>query len=466
MADFATDDFYLVDVTDRSKKSVFDCSALTTAQVSTLSVPNLTAGISYTGTLALTNLSPQTFPSDQIFSGNLIIEAADNSGSLWLSNTTSGFFHFIQATTRTTSRTIEFPDLDGTVLLDAGAQTITGLKTFRDTTIKITDDADASKTLVFSLGGNSANADGTIATVFTTDKTVTIPDIAGTLMSLAGDQTITGTKTFGATVFDGDQGVSTFKADAPNTTPLLRLLDDTTGFGLDIMTTGAITGDGQVTIPIGGGRLVTTGTPVSTRIPFYSGTTGLVVNDADLTFVTDTLTATKIVAPTSLAVGGGVAVTGLPRPLFNRYADVGNVGTGEDDLYSDTTAASTLATDGQKIKAHYAGTFVSSATATRRLRAYFGGTAIYDSTALSLSTSSDWDMVVEIIRESSTVVRCSVKVNTTSASSAPYCTYTRITGLTLSSTNILKITGEAAGVGAADSDIVAKFGDVWFVNAA
>ncbi len=148
--------------------------------------------------------------------------------------------------------------------------------------------------------------------------------------------------------------------------------------------------------------------------------------------------------------------------LFDHFADVGNVGTGEDDLYSDTVTANKLSVDGQKITAQYAGIFVSSATATRRLRTYFGGTLIYDSSALSLSTSADWDMSVMIIRESSTVVRCSVKVNTTTASSAPYTTYTRVTGLTLSGTNVLKITGEAAGVGAADNDLVAKLGFVEF----
>ncbi len=148
--------------------------------------------------------------------------------------------------------------------------------------------------------------------------------------------------------------------------------------------------------------------------------------------------------------------------LFDHFSDAGNVGTGEDDLYSDTIAANKLSANGQKITAQYAGIFVSSATATRRLRTYFGGTLIYDSSALSLSTSADWDMSVMIIRESSTVVRCSVKVNTTTASSAPYTTYTRVTGLTLSGTNVLKITGEAAGVGAADNDLVAKLGFVEF----
>lgn len=147
------------------------------------------------------------------------------------------------------------------------------------------------------------------------------------------------------------------------------------------------------------------------------------------------------------------------------YADAGNSSTSETDLYSYSLPASSMSYEGDKLNASFAGIFVSSATATRQLKAYFGGTLIYDSSALSVSTSSDWNMEILIIRESSTVVRCVVKVNTTTASSAPYCTYTRVTGLTLSNANTLKITGQAAGVGAATNDIVAKLGTVRFESA-
>lgn len=169
----------------------------------------------------------------------------------------------------------------------------------------------------------------------------------------------------------------------------------------------------------------------------------------------------------SIRAGGSTGILAKPGGvIFDHFADVGNVDTGEDDLYSDTIPASTLSVNGDKLVAQYSGIFVSSATATRRLKAYFGGTLIYDSTALSLSVSADWDMSIIVIRESATVVRCSVKVNTTTASSAPYTAYTRITGLTLTNTNILKITGEAAGVGAATNDIVAKLSTVEWKSAA
>lgn len=153
----------------------------------------------------------------------------------------------------------------------------------------------------------------------------------------------------------------------------------------------------------------------------------------------------------------------IPRVLFDHYADVGNIGTGEDDLYSDTIAASQFSVNGQKLEGEYGGIFVSSATATREVKAYFGGTLIFDTGALSLSLSSAWTAYISVIRVSSSVVRCMVSFTTEGAALAAYTAYTEVTGLTLTNTQVLKLTGEAAGVGAATNDIVAKLGSVsWY----
>lgn len=153
--------------------------------------------------------------------------------------------------------------------------------------------------------------------------------------------------------------------------------------------------------------------------------------------------------------------------LFDHFASVGNVGTGEDDLYSDTLAVSTLAVNGDKVDAWYQGTFTGAAASTQELRIYFGGTKIYDSGALSIGVATDnWTAHVLVIRESSSVVRCSVSISTDFATLFPYSTYTRITGLTLSNTQVLKLTGEAAGVGAADNQVVSTLGSEKFEPAA
>ena len=152
--------------------------------------------------------------------------------------------------------------------------------------------------------------------------------------------------------------------------------------------------------------------------------------------------------------------------LADTYANVGNVTTSETDLYSYTTAAGRLANNGDKLEAEYGGSFVSSGTATRQIKIYFGGTAIFDSGALTLSLSSAWTVYVTIIRVSSTVVRYMVSLTTQGAALSAYTAVGELTGLTLANTNILKITGTAAGVGASSNDIVAKLSSISWIPAA
>lgn len=157
----------------------------------------------------------------------------------------------------------------------------------------------------------------------------------------------------------------------------------------------------------------------------------------------------------------------LGGSIFNYFADVGNVGTGEDDLYSSTIPASSLGTNGDSVSAVYQGVFNGAALSTQDLRVYFGGTKIYDSGALSIGVATNnWTVNVTCIRVSSSVVRCSVSLSTDFGTLFPYSTYTEVTGLTLTNTQILKLTGEAAGAGAGDNQIVAKLGKVYWDSAA
>ena len=147
--------------------------------------------------------------------------------------------------------------------------------------------------------------------------------------------------------------------------------------------------------------------------------------------------------------------------LFNHYADAGNTTTTETDLYSDTVAAGKLAVNGAKIDAKYGGVNVNS-TSTKQLRVYFGGTMIFDTGALTISAASSWELEVLAIRVSASVVRCSCKLNLTGASTGSFANYVEVTGLTLTNSQVIKITGQAAGVGAATNDIVAKLGAAIF----
>lgn len=140
------------------------------------------------------------------------------------------------------------------------------------------------------------------------------------------------------------------------------------------------------------------------------------------------------------------------------YTDGGNVSTAETDLYSYTTEASLLGANGENLDVVFAGIYVGNAF-TKQVKAYFGGTAIFDSGALGIASNSSWRMQASIIRVSASVVRYSVTLTTPGASTMVYSSVGELTGLTLSATNVLKITG-TAGAGGASNDIVAKLGTV------
>lgn len=148
--------------------------------------------------------------------------------------------------------------------------------------------------------------------------------------------------------------------------------------------------------------------------------------------------------------------------IFDNYTDANNSGTGETDLYTYTTPAGTLATDGGKITAKYVGTF-NDITATEQLKVKFGGATIFDSGALTISAAGSWELNLLLIRTSSTTVRAAVTMVVDNATLSSPTTYTAMTGLTLSGTNILKVTGTAGGGTGGSNDITAVMGTgSWF----
>lgn len=179
----------------------------------------------------------------------------------------------------------------------------------------------------------------------------------------------------------------------------------------------------------------------------------------------DLTLAPKGTGTVKIKTGNNISVAKLGGTIFDHYADAGNTTTSETDLYSDTLAAGLLAANGDKVVAQYSLSLVNS-TSTKQVKVYFGGTAIFDSGALTISAAATMNVEVTIIRVSSTVVRCKVTAATTGASTGAYAAYTEVTSLTLTNTQILKITGTAAGVGAATNDIVAKIGTVQWRSAA
>lgn len=141
--------------------------------------------------------------------------------------------------------------------------------------------------------------------------------------------------------------------------------------------------------------------------------------------------------------------------IFTHFTTVNNTGTVETDLYSDSLSGAVFKTNGDSIEGMYSGAFVSSASATRQLKLYFAGTAVFDSGALSVSVTASWTIRLTLMRVSASVVRYTVVLESGGMTVTLYDSVGELTGLTLSSANILKVTGTAAGVGAATSDITA-----------
>lgn len=145
--------------------------------------------------------------------------------------------------------------------------------------------------------------------------------------------------------------------------------------------------------------------------------------------------------------------------------DVNNSSTTETDLYTYTTPANTLSNNSEKLQATFAGTF-NDVTATTQLKVYFAGTVIANTGTLTVSATGGWSANILIVRTSATTARTIVNIATPGASTATYTSETDLTSLTLSGTNILKITGQAGGAGGGSSDITAKLGTIMWWGAA
>lgn len=153
--------------------------------------------------------------------------------------------------------------------------------------------------------------------------------------------------------------------------------------------------------------------------------------------------------------------------ISDSYADVKSVTTAETTLATTTLRANLLANNGEKLEVVYGGVFVYHATATRRLRIYFGATSVFDSGAVAVASGGAWIIFMHIIRVSATVLRFVIRVDTQTTTAISEPSYiSEITGQDLTVANILKITGTAAGAGAASDDIWVRTAKIKWLAAA
>lgn len=155
--------------------------------------------------------------------------------------------------------------------------------------------------------------------------------------------------------------------------------------------------------------------------------------------------------------------------LFDHFADAGTgANSTEQDLYSDTIAASTLLANGDMLMGHYSAQMLVHASNTRRIRVYFMGTAVFDTAALATTAATrnyfcEW----RCMRVSQTIVRVSGMAMATLGTTllVQEARYTAITPASdLTNTQIIKITGLNSGT---DTDgVKATSGKIMFVPSA
>lgn len=147
-----------------------------------------------------------------------------------------------------------------------------------------------------------------------------------------------------------------------------------------------------------------------------------------------------------------------PPVLSYSTTATGNSGSSETELYAYSVPGKTLRKNGETIEFWFSGTMVAHATATRQIRIKFGATTIFDSTPKATTTSYDFSVRGLIMRVSATSQKCITVMDTTQELFliTDYATTTE----TLSGAVSLRITGEAAGAGAATNDITFQMGRV------
>lgn len=131
----------------------------------------------------------------------------------------------------------------------------------------------------------------------------------------------------------------------------------------------------------------------------------------------------------------------------------GNVGTGEDDLITNSVPANTLSTNGMYLKFRARFTIANTVNA-KRIRGKFGATTFFDTGAAGITVSTAFTIVVEgtIIRTGS-ATQIAACVFSSSGASLVFATLGAAPAETLSGAVTLKFTGEATS----NNDIVQDF---------
>ena len=161
----------------------------------------------------------------------------------------------------------------------------------------------------------------------------------------------------------------------------------------------------------------------------------------------------------STAAAARIAL-GVPRTLFDHYADETTPSTAADTLYTDTIAAATLTTNGDKLVGCYSGSSLSNAN-EKILDITWGGTGIWGGTfEVNLA---EWHIDFVIIRVSNTAIRCSTRWTAGVGTYYSEVNYIELTGLNLTTNGYALALNAETTVSA--GDVTARLGYCQYIPA-
>jgi hypothetical protein len=170
--------------------------------------------------------------------------------------------------------------------------------------------------------------------------------------------------------------------------------------------------------------------------------TGTILVTGAATFSNYSGTGNQLAYFTSAGAFGrsGVDPAKIPYSLITNITNVGNIGTGEDNLMTGTIPAGQLATNGDKIEFEMEIGFAAN-TNTKQIKVYFGSTVVMTIPATGTSTAGGLTIRGTIIRVNGTneKVYCTYVGNSLHGNGGFYVEPTE----TLSGALTLKATGEA-----------------------
>jgi hypothetical protein len=195
------------------------------------------------------------------------------------------------------------------------------------------------------------------------------------------------------------------------------------------------------------------GGDVGTAVTFYyRTTTEIVVISGDVAQLSG-LSVNGALAVKAGASSGVIAKVG--GVIHQDTTQTGNVGTGEDTLFTYVLPGSALNANGDSIRGYVVGTYAATAN-NKNIRVKFGATTIFATGAIAANVG-DWRIDFDIIRTGATTQKCIARYTSSNTTLDETCDYTTAAE-TLAGLVTILVTGEAT----ANNDIVGEIFKISF----